>query len=197
MTSKLHRRLAVTLIFAAAASVAGIDIATAQNGGVPAAASSTPSSLTPADYNFVAQANLGAPFQVDSGRLAEQKATTAALRDYAHLMVVSHIPVVNALNTILQHKGIAAAPNTLLHGAYDTMIAALKAERDAAFDRDYVEGQIEYQKGNTALFEGEIANGTDPELKEFARQTLPKIQDHLQRILKFAEFAKVGAVTSK
>ena len=192
MTNNLHRRLAVTLIFAAAVSAAGIDIAIAQNASALAAVSSAPLPLSPVDYNFVAQANLGAPFQVDSGRLAEEKATTAAIRDYARLMVVSHVPVVDALNAILHHKGITAPPNTLLHAAYDTMIASLKIERDAAFDRDYVDGQVEYQKGNTALFQGEIENGTDPELKAFARQTLPKIQDHLQRALKLAEHAKLG-----
>ena len=43
------------------------------------------SALSPVDYNFVAQANLGAPFQIDSGRIAEEKATSANIRDYAHL----------------------------------------------------------------------------------------------------------------
>ena len=110
MTSNLRRRLAVTLIFAAAVSAAGIDIAIAQNASALAAVSSAPLPLSPVDYNFVAQANLGAPFQVDSGRLAEEKATTAAIRDYARLMVVSHVPVVDALNAILHHKGITACP---------------------------------------------------------------------------------------
>jgi putative membrane protein len=128
---------------------------------------------------------LGAPFQVDSGRLAETKGTSAAIRSYAHLMVTSHIPVVNALNTILQRKNITPS-NTLLHGAYAAMISTLEADRRAAFDRDYANGQVEYQKGNAALFEQEIQNGTDPDLKEFARDTLPKIQDHLQRAQKLA-----------
>ena len=97
---------------------AAIDLAEAQSTGTPASTSPAPSQLGSVDYNFVAQANLGAPFQVDSGRLAEKKATTAAIRDYAHLMVVSHIPVVDALNTILQRNGIAPPPNTLLQGAY-------------------------------------------------------------------------------
>jgi putative membrane protein len=170
----------------------GIDVAIAQDAGTPVAASLTSSKLSPVDYNFVAQANLGAPFQVDSGRLAEEKATTAAIRDYAHLMVVTHIPVIDALNAILQRKGITAPPNTLLHGAYDTMIASLKVERAAALDQDYVNGQVEYQRGNSALFQDEIQNGTDLDLKEFARQTLPKIQDHLQRALKLAEHDKQG-----
>jgi len=32
--------------------------------------------------------------------------------------------------------------------------------------------QVEYQKGNTALFQNEIQNGTDPDLKAFARPDL-------------------------
>lgn len=106
-------------------------------------------------------------------------------------MVVTHIPVIDALNAILQRKGITAPPNTLLHGAYDTMIASLKGERAAALDQDYVNGQVEYQRGNSALFQDEIQNGTDLDLKEFA-PTLPKIQDHLQRALKLAERDKQG-----
>jgi putative membrane protein len=162
-------------------SAAGTAVAVAQT-AIPLEA---PASLNAVDFNFVGQANLGAPFQVDSGRLAETKATSGAIRSYAHLMVTSHIPVVDALNVILKQKNITPS-NTLLHGAYDAMLATLEADRRAAFDRDYVNGQVEYQKGNAALFEQEIQNGADPDLKEFARHTLPKIVDHLQRAEKLA-----------
>jgi putative membrane protein len=68
----------------------GIALANAQS----AAPTEIPGTLNAVDFNFVGQANLGAPFQVDSGRLAETKGTSAAIRSYAHLMVTSHIPVV-------------------------------------------------------------------------------------------------------
>jgi putative membrane protein len=144
-----------------------------------------PATLNAVDFNFVGQADLGAPFQVDSGRLAQTKGTTAAIRTYAHLMVTSHIPVIDALNAILQRKNVVPS-NTLLNGAYDAMISTLKADHGAVFDRDYVNGQVEYQKGNAALFQQEIQFGADPDLRQFARQTLPKIEDHLQRALKLA-----------
>ncbi|HEY2756710.1 MAG TPA: DUF4142 domain-containing protein [Pseudolabrys sp.] len=155
----------------------------------------SPATLNAIDFNFVGQANLGAPFQVDSGRLAEKKGTTAAIRDYAHLMVTSHIPVVDALNVILKKKNVTPS-STLLHGAYDAMIFTLDADHGAAFDRNYVNGQVEYQKGNAELFEQEIQNGADPDLKLFARQTLPKILDHLQRAEKLASAAN-GHLASK
>jgi putative membrane protein len=181
----------------AAARIAGLGLGVTLTGallwstGTAAAMSQTPpppeapATLNAIDFNFVGQANLGAPFQIDSGRLAETKATTAAIRSYAHLMVITHIPVVDALNVILKKKDITPS-NTLLHGAYDAMISTLEADHRATFDRNYVTGQVEYQKGNAALFEQEIRNGADPDLKEFARQTLPKIVDHLHRAEKLA-----------
>jgi putative membrane protein len=167
---------------------AGTAVALAQTAPPP----EMPATLNAIDFNFVGQANLGAPFQVDSGRLAETKATSAAIRSYAHLMVTTHIPVVDALNVILKQKNITPS-STLLHGAYDAMIFTLKADRGATFDRNYVNGQVEYQKGNAALFEQEIQNGADPELKEFARQTLPKIVDHLQRAEKLAADGRLAS----
>jgi putative membrane protein len=73
----------------------------------------SPAALNAVDFNFVGQANLGAPFQVDSGRLGEKKGGTAAIRNYAHLMVTSHIPVADALTAILQRKNVTPS-NTLL-----------------------------------------------------------------------------------
>jgi putative membrane protein len=169
-------------------SATGLARADAQTAAPPEA----PASLNPVDFNFVGQANLGAPFQVDSGRLAETKASTAAIRSYAQLMVTSHIPVVDALNTILRREQVTPS-STLLHGAYDAMLSTLKADSGVAFDRNYVEGQVEYQKGNAALFRQEIQYGGDPALKQFARETLPKIEDHLQRAEKLASELRMAA----
>src|ERR1700704_1689048 len=179
----------------------GLTCALLWSAGSPVAAAQTaapperPATLNAVDFNFVGQANLGAPFQVDSGRLAETKSESAALRNYARLMVTSHIPVVDALNAILQRKNVTPS-NTLLHGAYNAKIFTLKADHGAAFDRNYLNGQVEYQKGKAALFQQEIQNGSDPDLKQFARQTLPKIEDHLQRALKLAGASGGGSVSN-
>jgi putative membrane protein len=139
--------------------------------------------LGPSDTYFVTQTSLGTPFQVDAGRLAETKGTTQAIRSYAKLMVSSHITVNNALLAILKNKQ-AAPPPTLLKAAYSTMVSTLQHEGGQTLDADYVRGQVNYQHANAALYQYEIANGTDSDLKAFARDTLPKIQDHLARALK-------------
>ena len=60
----------------------------------------------------------------------------------------------------------------------------LEHEDGKTFDADYVRGQVDYQRANATLYQYEIVNGMDPDLKAFAQQTLPKIQDHLERALK-------------
>jgi putative membrane protein len=184
------------LPFALGTTVANAQDPAAATAAQDQAATAVSSMLGPTDYDFVAEADLGEPFQVDSGRLGEARAATASIRDYAHLMVTTHIPLVEVLNEILRSKGIAAPADTLLHGAYDTMIATLAVERGAAFDRDYVVGQVEYQAGNAALFRNEIRNGTDPDLKAFARQTLPRIEDHLRRALKLVQSVRLATTAA-
>jgi predicted outer membrane protein len=145
--------------------------------------STTKPLLGPADSYFVTQTSLGTPFQVDSGRLAQKKAGTQAIRSYAELMVSSHIEVNDALEVILKRK-MKVPPPTLLKAAYATTIATFEEETGKRFDADYVRGQVNYQKANAALYRYEIEHGTDSDLKAFAQQTLPKILDHLERALK-------------
>jgi putative membrane protein len=163
----------------AAAALFPLAVAAAQT----AAATTSGPVLGPIDTYFVTQTSLGTPFQVDAGRVAETKGTTQAIRDYADLMVSSHITVNNALEAILKTKS-ATPPPTLLKAAYATMVSTLQDEQGKTFDADYVQGQVNYQYANAALYKYEIANGTDPDLKAFAQQTLPKIEDHLDRALK-------------
>ena len=65
------RYLAVALALLPLA--AGIADAGAQTAGTTAAASEPTSLLSAVDYNFIAQANLGAPFQLDFRRLLKAR----------------------------------------------------------------------------------------------------------------------------
>jgi putative membrane protein len=151
--------------------------------------STATSGLSPIDTYFVTQTTLGTPFQVDSGRLAAAKGGTDAIRSYARLMVSSHIAVNDALDAILKRKP-PVPPPTLLKAAYATLLSTLRHETGRTFDEDHVRGQVNYQKANALLYGYELSNGRDPELKAFAQQTLPKIQDHLERALKLQGRAK-------
>ena len=165
------------------------DVRTSKDDSVHAhAVRPTPAALAPQDLYFVTQTSLGTQFQIDSGQLAEQKGGTPAIRSYAQLMVSSHEAVNSTLQAILQRKG-PLPPPTLLNAAYETNLSTLRDEAGRRFDDDYVRGQVDYQMANVALYQYEIANGSDSDLTRFAQQTLPKIQDHLQKALELGRDA--------
>jgi putative membrane protein len=138
--------------------------------------------LTPADYAFIAQTHLGNHFQIDTGKLGETHAGSAAVRDYATLMDSSHVQVENNLMALLQKMHVQPPPAKLLAGAYDGLLNVLAGERGDSFDREYVRSQLDYQHANDALYRWEIQSGSSPALKAYARETLPKIDDHLHRV---------------
>jgi putative membrane protein len=133
--------------------------------------------------DFVNQANLGAGFQVDSGRIAETTSTNGAVRSYAHL------------NAILKRENVTPS-NALLHGAPESLLYALKVDHDSAFDRNYVNGQVEYQKAKPALFKQESHNGSYPDLKHFVHEALPRIESHFQLALKLAAGSGGGGTSN-
>jgi putative membrane protein len=150
--------------------------------GVADAASSGSVQLAPVDYAFIAQTNLGNQFQIDTGKLGETHALSSAVRDYATLMDSSHVQVENNLMALLQKMSLEPPPASLVSGAYKGLVGILVGEQGAAFDRDYLHSQLDYQHANDALYRWEIQNGSNPALRAYARETLPKIDDHLHRV---------------
>ena len=151
-----------------------------------------PAGLAPVDYAFIGQTHLGNHFQINSGKLGETRAGSAAVRDYARLMDTSHVQVEDNLMALLHRMNVQPPPTSLLAGAYKSLIRMMARERGAAFDHDYVSSQLDYQNANDALYRWEIQNGSNAELKAFARETLPKIDDHLNRVKALAAASSPG-----
>jgi putative membrane protein len=150
--------------------------------GAVSAGTSESVQLAPVDYAFIAQTNLGNHFQIDTGKLGETHARSPAVRDYAKLMDSSHVAVEENLLALLQKMDLEPPPADLLSGAYKNQVRILVGEHGAAFDRDYVRSQLDYQHANDALYRWEIQNGSNLALKAYARETLPKIDDHMHRV---------------
>lgn len=146
-----------------------------------AAAQAQPAGLNAVDYSFTGLTYLGNQFQVDTGKLGKTHAGSGAVRQYAALMDTSHVAVEAKLVVLLGKLGVHQPPTSLLAGAYASLVRMLSAESGAAFDRDYVASQVDYQKANDALYRWELQNGGNARLKAFATEVLPKIDDHLQK----------------
>ncbi len=153
--------------------------ACASNSSPPvAAAPPAPPPLAAADQSFINMAAGSDAGEVSEGQLAATKARGARVKTFATNMVNAHTQTTQQLMTIAQSKGVTpdATPPQM---AQDQM-TALNAARPAAFDRLYLHDQVLDHMAAVKVFQDEIANGQDPDLKAFATSTLPTIQQHLK-----------------
>ena len=56
----------------------------------------------------------------------------------------------------------------------------LQATFRASFDREYVNFEIKDHREDIALFQREVSHGTNPDVKAWASQNLPALQEHLR-----------------
>ena len=132
------------------------------------------------DRTFVMKAGQGGLGEVAAGNLALSKMTGPAVRRIASRMVSDHGLANRKLATIAMRKGLSVPSGP---GMSDRMMMAkLRPLNGAAFSRAYLKGQQTAHEQTIALFQQEVAKGSDMQLIGFANSTLPTIRMHLMMI---------------
>ena len=121
---------------------------------------------------------------IDAGKLGEARASRAAVRAFAKLMITDHTAV-NKLAVELAKKlqltPEANATSRSLQEGGETHRARLTALEGAAFDRAYVEQEVVYhQQVLDALDKVLIPGATNAELKALLVKVRPAFAAHLE-----------------
>jgi putative membrane protein len=135
-------------------------------------------SLNSKDHDFVMEAAMGGMLEVELGRVAAQKGTSDAVKQFGQRMVDDHSKANTELMTLAQSKGITLP--TALDEKHQNELTKLSAMTGAEFDRAYSKLMLSDHKKDVSEFEKQSTRGTDPDLKAFAASTLPTLQEHLQ-----------------
>jgi predicted outer membrane protein len=85
---------------------------------------------------------------------------------------------------------------TMLSPEHRTMMDKLTKLTGAAFDREYMQGQVKDHAKTAALFESQAKNGQDVRLKEYATTLLPSIRKHGQMASDIANSMRSGSSRS-
>lgn len=135
-----------------------------------------PPPLASVDQTFVnAAAGIDAS-EIQMAQMAESKARSSRIKAFAEKMVTDHNATTQQLTSIVQGKGATITPVP----PDQELGAKLAADKPRAFDRDYVNAQIAGHKAAIKVFQDEIDNGQDADLKKYAQATLPTLQQHLK-----------------
>lgn len=132
------------------------------------------------DSSFVMGAVSGGIMEVQLGELAKQKATNAAVKDFASRMVDDHSKANSELAQLLQRKGIRVTDS--LMDKHEKHISSLREKAGADFDKAYVKLMVKDHEEDVKAFEKASKESKDPQIKQFATATLPVLQMHLESI---------------
>ena len=134
------------------------------------------SMLQQTDRDFVLNASEGNLAEIQLGTLAASKASTPAVQDFGEMMASEHQTALDELESIADLKN--ATMTTELNAEHQQVREKLTGMSGFPFDTAYMNSQVKDHEKTIALFQTEIANGKDQEVKDYARKYLPHIQIH-------------------
>jgi len=130
------------------------------------------------DRKFLKDAAMDGLTEVALGKLAIEKASSDAVKQFGQKMIDDHTKASDEL------KQLAAGGNVSVPDALDSKHQS-RAEKlaklsGAEFDKAYIKDQLKYHQQNVKEFQEEAQYGSVAEVKSFASKTLPTLQQHLE-----------------
>ena len=132
------------------------------------------------DMKFAHDAAAGGMAEVKLGQLAAQKGSSDFVKQFGQKMVDDHSKANDQL------KSIAAQANVTLPADIDAKDQALYDRlsklNGTAFDNAYLSAMLKDHRKDVSEFQREAQSGQNADIRNFASQTLPVIQGHLQML---------------
>jgi len=145
-----------------------------------------------ADKAFMTKAAQGGLAEVQLGQLAQDKASSNDVKEFGKQIVDDHSKANDQLKSIASQKGVTLPTD---------LSAKDKAEKDRLsklsgdqFDKAYMRHMVQDHTKDVSEFKKESSMAKDNDVKNFASQTLPTLESHLDKAKSVA--STVGA-TSK
>jgi putative membrane protein len=155
-----------------------------QTGGASGAAGSqtggASGAVPGADRKFammVAQTDLA---EIQIGNLALQKSNSDDVKKLAQKLIDDHTKTSDSMKEIAGKKGLTLP--TSPDAKHQALATKLQGESGDQFDKDFITANSADHHKVVKAFQKEADSGKDPDIKGFASQFLPSIQEHTTMI---------------
>ncbi|WP_235526525.1 DUF4142 domain-containing protein [Nostoc piscinale] len=150
-----------------------------QQAETPSPTTTEQNNLSSSDRQFINEAAQGGLAEVQLGQLASQRAANNAVKQFGLRMVQDHTQVNNQLKQLAARKDVKLP--TTLNRENQQLQQRLSKLSGANFDREYMTHMVQDHQKDVSAFQTEAKQGQDADVKAFATQTLPTLQEHLQQ----------------
>jgi putative membrane protein len=118
--------------------------------------------------------------EVQLAQLAAQKGSSPDVKAFGQQMVDDHTKANDQLKSVAAQENMTLP--TTLDAKDQALMTKLQGMSGADFDKSYVKAMVKDHQQDIKEFQKEANSGKDPQIKNFASQTLPVLQQHLSRI---------------
>jgi putative membrane protein len=129
------------------------------------------------DKKFAKNAAIGGMTEVELGKLAVQKGSSDAVKQFGQKMIDDHTKANDQLKQIASKEGIDIPQS--LSSKQQSHVDKLAKLSGPAFDKAYMKDAVKDHEKDVSEFQSEAQYGSDPNIKLFASNTLPTLQQHL------------------
>ena len=142
------------------------------------------------DKAFVKQAVEGGMAEVELGKLAQEKSFTDPVKQFGKRMVEDHTKANEDLKAAAAKLNLETGTEVSRKVKKDE--AKLSKLSGAEFDRAYAKMMLNEHKSDVKQFSVEARQGKIPEVKEFAANQIPTLQQHLRMAEQLEATTKSG-----
>ena len=136
--------------------------------------------VSTADKMFVKKAAVDGMFEVQTGKLAQDKGDSPAVKDFGAKMVEDHGKANDELKSIASSKGIDVP--SALDSKHQKMYDSLSGMSGKAFDKAYLADMTKGHAAADDLMTTEASSGSDSDLKSFASKTDQTVKMHISML---------------
>ena len=140
------------------------------------------------EKDFIEEAAASGMAEVRLGDLAQQKASNAEVKQFAQQLVKEHTKANSELEQIAAAQNVT--PPQELKSKHQKAYDKLSKLSGDEFDKAFVKQMVQDHQAAVKLFERGSKNVTDPQVKQFASSTLPKLQNHLEEARRLQDDVK-------
>ncbi|HEY0569385.1 MAG TPA: DUF4142 domain-containing protein [Xanthobacteraceae bacterium] len=123
-------------------------------------------------------------FEIESSKLAQQKAKNAEIKKFADQMVQDHTKTSTELKQLVSGGKVKANLPTAMDAEHQDKLKQLQSASADQFDLAYTTVQVKAHEDAVALFQNYSTSGEQADLKNWAGKTLPNLKEHLSHAQK-------------
>jgi putative membrane protein len=135
-------------------------------------------SLNVSDKTFIKKAAQGGMAEVQLGQLATDKGSNDEVKKFGQRMVDDHSKANDQLKQLAASKGVELP--TSLNSKDEATKNRLSKLSGNAFDRAYMQDMVKDHTQDVSEFKKASQTAKDPDVKSWASETLPTLEDHLK-----------------